>query len=83
MPPPEPRTLFDKVWDAHVVQAETDDAPAILYGCGDPRLLEGGGLAVVGSRRKGDQPIVAREITKGQLSLILRDKKGIPNWLPR
>ncbi len=26
-----PRTLFDKVWDAHVVQAETDSAPAVLY----------------------------------------------------
>jgi hypothetical protein len=31
MQPPEPRTLFDKIWDAHVVQAETADAPAILY----------------------------------------------------
>lgn len=31
MPRPEPRTLFDKVWDDHVVQAETADAPAILY----------------------------------------------------
>lgn len=46
-------------------------------------IEKGDALAVVGSRRKGDQPIVAREITKGQLSLILRDKKGIPNWLPR
>lgn len=26
-----PRTLFDKVWEAHCVQAETEDAPAILY----------------------------------------------------
>lgn len=25
------RTLFDKIWDAHVVQAETEDAPALLY----------------------------------------------------
>ena len=31
MPPLEPRTLFDRVWDAHVVQVETADAPAILY----------------------------------------------------
>jgi len=31
MPPPEPRTLFDKVWDDHVVIPETADAPAILY----------------------------------------------------
>jgi 3-isopropylmalate/(R)-2-methylmalate dehydratase large subunit len=26
-----PRTLFDKLWDAHVVVAETPDAPAVLY----------------------------------------------------
>ena len=25
------RTLFDKVWDAHVVVPETDEAPAVLY----------------------------------------------------
>jgi 3-isopropylmalate/(R)-2-methylmalate dehydratase large subunit len=29
--PSRPSTLFDKIWDAHVVQAETVDAPAILY----------------------------------------------------
>src|SRR5512139_875841 len=26
-----PRTLFEKVWDAHVVRAETPDTPAVLY----------------------------------------------------
>jgi len=26
-----PRTLFDKVWDAHVVTPETPDTPAVLY----------------------------------------------------
>ena len=31
MPREHPRTLFDKVWDAHQVQAETADAPGILY----------------------------------------------------
>jgi len=31
-----------------------DDAPAVLYGCGDGRLLDEGGLAVVGSRDAGD-----------------------------
>lgn len=31
MPPPSPRTMLDKIWDAHVVQAETADAPAVLY----------------------------------------------------
>jgi len=27
----QPRTLFDKVWDAHVVEPEADDRPAVLY----------------------------------------------------
>jgi len=26
-----PRTLFDKVWEAHVVRRESDDTPAVLY----------------------------------------------------
>lgn len=46
-------------------------------------IEKGDKLAVTGSRRKGTSLIVAREITKGQLSLILRDKKGVPNWLSR
>ncbi|MBT8141749.1 MAG: 3-isopropylmalate dehydratase large subunit [Gammaproteobacteria bacterium] len=27
----QPKTLYDKVWDAHCVQPETSDSPAILY----------------------------------------------------
>jgi 3-isopropylmalate/(R)-2-methylmalate dehydratase large subunit len=27
----QPRTLFDKLWDAHVVAPESDAAPAVLY----------------------------------------------------
>jgi 3-isopropylmalate/(R)-2-methylmalate dehydratase large subunit len=27
----EPRTLFAKIWDAHLVQPETDETPAVLY----------------------------------------------------
>ena len=27
----EARTLFDKIWDAHEVRAETEESPAILY----------------------------------------------------
>ena len=26
-----PKTLFDKIWDAHVVRPESPDAPAVLY----------------------------------------------------
>ncbi len=28
---PAPRTLYDKLWDAHVVVPESDTAPAVLY----------------------------------------------------
>jgi 3-isopropylmalate/(R)-2-methylmalate dehydratase large subunit len=28
---PIPRTLFDKVWEAHVVRPETADTPAVIY----------------------------------------------------
>ena len=31
-----------------------EDAPAVLYGCGDTSLLEAGGLAIVGSRDVND-----------------------------
>lgn len=34
-----------------------EDAPAILYGCGDISLLDSGGLAVVGSRKVSDSLI--------------------------
>jgi 3-isopropylmalate/(R)-2-methylmalate dehydratase large subunit len=27
----QPKTLFEKLWDTHVVVPETDDAPAVLY----------------------------------------------------
>ncbi|MCF7223250.1 3-isopropylmalate dehydratase large subunit [Marilutibacter chinensis] len=30
-PPSRPRTLFDKLWDAHLVTPETEAAPAVLY----------------------------------------------------
>ncbi|HEY1630276.1 MAG TPA: 3-isopropylmalate dehydratase large subunit [Rhizomicrobium sp.] len=31
MPSPQPRTLFEKVWDAHLVEPEAQDRPAVLY----------------------------------------------------
>jgi hypothetical protein len=40
-------------------------------------------LSIVGSRPRKSSVVVAREITKGSMSLILRDKNGVPNWTPR
>lgn len=31
MPPDQPKTLFDKVWERHVVVPETAETPAVLY----------------------------------------------------
>jgi 3-isopropylmalate/(R)-2-methylmalate dehydratase large subunit len=31
VPSQQPRTLFEKIWDAHVVEAEAADHPAVLY----------------------------------------------------
>ncbi len=44
-----------------------DEAPAILYGCGDLSLLESGGLAVVGSR-KVEKSLIDFTISIGQVA---------------
>jgi predicted Rossmann fold nucleotide-binding protein DprA/Smf involved in DNA uptake len=44
-----------------------EDAPAVLYGCGDHRLLEQGGLAVVGSRNV-DEKLVEFTESVGRIS---------------
>lgn len=59
-----------------------EDAPAVLYGCGDPGLLETGGLAVVGSRHVDDGLIgytlsVGRLAARANRTLISGGAKGI------
>lgn len=44
-----------------------EDAPAILYGCGDIRLLDAGGLAVVGSRNVSE-PLIDYTMSIGRLA---------------
>ncbi len=41
----------DAGYPVRLVERLGEDAPPVLYGCGDPGLLQGGGLAVVGSRK--------------------------------
>jgi hypothetical protein len=43
-------------------------------------IEKGDTLTVEGSRPEAGGIVVAREITKGQTSLILRDKTGAPVW---
>jgi len=46
-------------------------------------IEKGDTLTIVGSRPQPDGVLVAREIMKGQTSLILRDKTGAPVWTGR
>lgn len=59
-----------------------EDAPAVLYGCGDISLLESGGLAVVGSRHVDDSLIdytmaVGRIAARARRTLVSGGAKGI------
>ena len=59
-----------------------EDAPPLLYGCGEIALLEKGGLAVVGSRQVDDELIsftenVGRLAAKAHRSIISGGAKGI------
>lgn len=59
-----------------------EDAPAVIYGCGDMSLLESGGLAVVGSRHVEDSLIdytmaVGRLAARAGRTLVSGGAKGI------
>lgn len=59
-----------------------EDAPAVLYGCGDMALLETGGLAVVGSRHVDDALVdytmaVGRLVARAGRTLVSGGAKGI------
>jgi predicted Rossmann fold nucleotide-binding protein DprA/Smf involved in DNA uptake len=59
-----------------------DHAPPVIYGCGDRRLLELGGLAVVGSRAVDDRLTqytedVGRLAAQAKISIISGGARGI------
>lgn len=59
-----------------------EDAPAVLYGCGDMGLLESGGLAVIGSRHVDDSLIdytmaVGRLAARSGRTIMSGGAKGI------
>jgi hypothetical protein len=47
------------------------------------KVAKGDTVTVIGSRPEAGGVVVAREITKGQTSLTLRDKTGAPVWTAR
>lgn len=59
-----------------------EDAPAVIYGCGDMSLLETGGLAVIGSRHVDDSLIdytmaIGRLAARSGRTLVSGGAKGI------
>jgi len=59
-----------------------EDAPPLVYGCGDPQLLETGGLAVVGSRHVDAQLLeYARDVgtlaAESQRTVISGGARGV------
>lgn len=57
----------DDTYPSRIKSLLGDDAPPILYGCGETSLLESGGLAVVGSRNV-DEALVAYTEEIGRLT---------------
>lgn len=57
----------DAAYPRRVKERLKDDAPPILYGCGEAALLETGGLAVVGSRQV-DEALIAYTEAVGRLA---------------
>jgi DNA processing protein len=59
-----------------------EDSPAVLYGCGQPRLLESGGLAIVGSRHADETFInyteaVGRQCAVARKTVISGGAQGV------
>lgn len=64
---------------------EVDLGPAAFITARNFAFAKGDPITVIGSRaqRAGHDVIIAREITKGDRVLTLRDAKGIPLWSRR
>lgn len=59
-----------------------EDSPAVLYGCGDRKILDGGGLAVVGSRNVDDALLeytreIGRLVASAGRTLVSGGARGI------
>ncbi len=59
-----------------------NDAPALLYGCGEQDVLQTGGLAIVGSRHVGESLLeytreIASQVANGRHTVISGAAKGV------
>ncbi|MDQ3314079.1 MAG: DNA-processing protein DprA [Verrucomicrobiota bacterium] len=72
----------DETYPRRLKSRLREDAPPVLYGCGDAALLENGGLAVVGSRHV-DQALtdyteeLGRTVAAAKRSVVSGAAKGI------
>jgi DNA processing protein len=65
-----------------LIERLKDDAPPVLYGCGDPSLLNTGGLAVVGSRHVDEDIIkytedIGGRAAKAETTVISGGARGV------
>lgn len=72
----------DPQYPRRLKQTLRENAPALLYGCGDIQLLDYGGLAVVGPRKTDDSLIdyanhIGELCAQSQCNLISGGAKGI------
>jgi len=72
----------DAIYPKRLKSRLKEDAPPLLYGCGEITLLEKGGLAVVGSRHVDDELIsftesVGRISAEAHRSIVSGGAKGI------
>jgi predicted Rossmann fold nucleotide-binding protein DprA/Smf involved in DNA uptake len=75
-------TRADAAYPRRLKNRLKEDAPPVLYGCGDIRLLENGGLAVVGSRHVDEQLLnytqnIGKLAAKTGQTLVSGGAKGI------
>ena len=65
-------------------RGKRSQAPPVLYGAGDPILLSGGGLAIVGSREASEEALdlarsVARACAEQEIQVVSGGARGVDN----
>lgn len=72
----------DQEYPSRLKQRLRDDAPPVLYGCGEPTGIDAGGLAVVGSRKVDDELLeytceIGRLTARAGRALISGGARGV------
>lgn len=72
----------DQEYPSRLKQRLKDDAPPVLYGCGEPTGIDAGGLAVVGSRKVDDDLLqytceIGRLTARAGCALISGGARGV------